>query len=70
MDEGPCQKVHSEVLKADFQKSRDVHAYDALIEREFNNRIMEADRVIKVILLDCCSLPKLHTTHTFVVNPR
>lgn len=50
MDEGPCQKVHSEVLKADFQKSRDVHAYDALIEREFNNRIMEADRVIKVSL--------------------
>lgn len=50
MDEGPCQKVHSENLKADFQKSRDVHAYDSLIEREFNNRINEADRVIKVTL--------------------
>ena len=48
MDEGPCQKVHSENLKAEFQRSRDIHAFDNLIEREFNNRISEADRVIKV----------------------
>lgn len=48
MDEGPCQKVHSENLKADFQRSKDVHAFDNIIEREFNNRISEADRVIKV----------------------
>lgn len=48
MDEGPCPKVHSENLKAQFQKSRDVHMFDSLIEREFNSRISEADRVIKV----------------------
>ena len=48
MDEGPCQKVHSEILKEEFQRSNDIHMFDALIEREFNNRINEADRVIKV----------------------
>lgn len=56
MDEGPCQKVHSENLKAEFQRSRDVHAFDNLIEREFNNRISEADRVIKVIFVCACLL--------------
>lgn len=50
MDEGPCQKVHSEPLKAEFQKSRDIYMYDNLIEREFQNRIAEADRVIKVMV--------------------
>lgn len=50
MDEGPCQKIHSDILKADFQKSRDIHMFDSLIEREFNHRIGEAERVIKVIL--------------------
>ena len=48
MDEGPCQKIHSETLKADFQKSRDLNMFDSQIEREFNARIGEADRVIKV----------------------
>ena len=50
MDEGPCQKVHSEPIKAEFQKSRDIYMYDNLIEREFQNRIAEADRVIKVMV--------------------
>jgi hypothetical protein len=48
MDEGPCQKVHSDPLKADFQKCRDIHMFDSLIEREFTARIAEAERVIKV----------------------
>jgi hypothetical protein len=48
MDEGPCQKVHSEPLKAEFQKSRDIHMFDSLIEREFTTRIAEAERAIKV----------------------
>jgi hypothetical protein len=57
MDEGPCQKVHSEPLKAEFQKSRDIHMFDSLIEREFTTRIAEAERAIKVrcsrLLMNC-----------------
>lgn len=62
MDEGPCQKVHSEDLKAAFQKSRDIHMFDSLIEREFTTRIAEAERAIKVC---CCTsirkVPKFNT---------
>lgn len=50
MDEGRCQKIHSEILKTDFEKSKDPYMYDSLIEREFNHRIGEADRVIKVFM--------------------
>jgi hypothetical protein len=48
MDEGPCPKVHSEQLKDEFQKSGDVHMYDTLLQKEFAQRLSEADRVIKV----------------------
>jgi len=47
MDEGPCQKIHSEPLKAKFAKSKDLFMFDGLIEREFNVRITEVDRAIK-----------------------
>jgi hypothetical protein len=51
VDEGRCQKVHSDTLKADFQKSKNPFMFDSLIEREFNMRISEADKVIKVFEL-------------------
>eukprot|EP01035_Chromulina_nebulosa_P040235 gene40235-54405_t len=47
MDEGPCMKVHSEALKAAFERHGDPHMYDSLIEREFQTKVQEADRVIK-----------------------
>jgi RNA-binding protein Luc7-like 2 len=47
MDEGPCDKVHSEVIKTAFQKSGDTHMHDNFIEKEFLARIAEADRIIK-----------------------
>jgi RNA-binding protein Luc7-like 2 len=48
MDEGPCRNIHSDSLKADFEKNaRDPHMFDSVIERDFSNRIAEADRVIK-----------------------
>lgn len=40
-------KIHSEALKSEFERSGDVHLYDSLIEREFQTKIAEADRVIK-----------------------
>lgn len=40
-------KVHSEALKAAFERHGDPHMYDSLIEREFQNKVLEADRVIK-----------------------
>jgi hypothetical protein len=48
MDEGPCPKVHSEALKAAFEKNGDLSMYDSMIEREYLSKIGEADRVIKV----------------------
>ncbi len=50
MDEGPCEKIHSEALKLAFEKSKDPYAYDAVVERHFTTRIAEADRVIKASL--------------------
>jgi len=47
MDEGPCQKIHSEALKAKFAKSKDLFMFDGIIKREFNVRISEVDRAIK-----------------------
>ncbi len=52
MDEGPCDKVHSEALKVAFERSGDIYQYDSVVERHFLSRINEADRVIKV---SCCS---------------
>jgi len=40
-------KVHSEALKAAFERHGDMHMYDSLIEREFSSKVVEADRVIK-----------------------
>lgn len=40
-------KVHSEALKAAFERHGDPHMYDSLIEREFQSKVQEADRVIK-----------------------
>ena len=48
MDEGPCTKVHSEILKSDFEKSKDKYQFDSILEKEFSSKINEADRVIKV----------------------
>lgn len=48
MDEGPCDKIHSDDLKEQYEKSKSLYMYDSLIEREFNMRLQEADRVIKV----------------------
>jgi hypothetical protein len=48
MDEGPCDKVHSEALKVAFERSGDLYQYDSIVERHFMSRINEADRVIKV----------------------
>eukprot|EP01039_Chlorochromonas_danica_P005091 gene5091-5595_t len=47
MDEGPCERIHSEAFKLDFQKHNDPFMYDQLIEKEFSLRIAEADRIIK-----------------------
>lgn len=47
MDDGPCEKIHSEALKESFNKSKDVYMYDGMIEREFAIKINEIDRVIK-----------------------
>ena len=47
-DDGPCPNVHSDKLKAQFEKHGDPHMYDDYVEREFINKIAEADRVIKV----------------------
>eukprot|EP01038_Epipyxis_sp_PR26KG_P007236 gene7236-9867_t len=47
MDEGPCTKVHSEILKSDFEKSKDKYQFDSILEKEFSSKINEADRVIK-----------------------
>jgi hypothetical protein len=47
MDEGPCDKIHSDAVKAVFQKSNDIHMYDNFLEKEFLSRIAEADRIIK-----------------------
>lgn len=33
MDEGPCQKDHSESLKEQFEKSKDIYMYDSVLER-------------------------------------
>lgn len=54
MDAGPCEKVHSDDLKADFERHGDPHMYDSYILKEFRSLIAEADRVIKVILLFIC----------------
>lgn len=51
MDEGPCPKFHSEDLKAKFAKSSDIYCYDSLIERHFQSRINDAERIIKVSYL-------------------
>lgn len=48
MDEGPCPLIHSEQLKEEFQRSDDATLYDPLVEREYLNKIAEADRSIKV----------------------
>ena len=47
MDEGPCPKVHSEVLKQAFEANGDKFMYDKDVEKEFNFRLAEADRIIK-----------------------
>lgn len=47
VDEGPCAKIHSEALKADFERQGDPYMYDSMIEKEFSNRISEADRQIR-----------------------
>lgn len=47
MDEGPCEKIHSEALKADFERHNDPYMYDSMIEKEFSNRVTEADRLIR-----------------------
>ncbi len=47
MDEGPCEKVHSEAFKADFEKFGDLYMYDALLDKEFSARLVEVDRLIK-----------------------
>ena len=51
MDEGPCEKIHSDALKIAYEKSGDLYCYDSVVERHFLSRINEADRVIKVILI-------------------
>lgn len=48
MDEGPCPKIHSEIYKTEFERNGDLFMYDHALEREFVNRIAEADRIIKV----------------------
>ncbi len=60
MDEGPCPNIHSDVLKAAFEKSTDLYKYDSMLEREFINRINEVEKIIKVwfeyfLLVHCCS---------------
>lgn len=47
MDEGPCEKIHSEAFKADFEKHGDLGMFDRFLESEFQMRINEADKVIK-----------------------
>ena len=47
LDEGPCQKIHSDALKKEFEANNDPGMYDHIIEKEFNYRLSEADRTIK-----------------------
>jgi hypothetical protein len=69
VDEGRCQKVHSDTLKADFQKSKNPFMFDSLIEREFNMRISEADKVIKVFELFFYFYPHSHQPQTYFRTP-
>lgn len=48
MDTGPCSKVHSDELKAQYEKSSaDQYRYDSTLEREFLHRINEAEKIIR-----------------------
>jgi len=48
MDTGPCKNLHSDELRAKFERSgTDLHVYDAMIERDFNARIAEVERSIR-----------------------
>ena len=45
---GPCPKIHSDVLKEEFEASGNPYIFDHLVEREFGAKINEVDRSIKV----------------------
>eukprot|EP01031_Cornospumella_fuschlensis_P034922 gene34922-42291_t len=47
MDEGPCEKLHSDAFKADFEKNGDPGMFDSFLESEFQMRINEAEKIIK-----------------------
>jgi hypothetical protein len=47
MDEGPCDKIHSESIKATFEKSGDLYIFDNFIEKEFLSRLAESEKIIK-----------------------
>lgn len=47
MDEGPCDKIHSESIKAAFEKSNDIYMFDSFIEKEFLARLAESEKIIK-----------------------
>ncbi len=52
MDCGPCPKIHSEPLKDEFERTmtgEKLNMFDHLVEREFNARVNEIDRIIEVI---------------------
>lgn len=52
MDRGPCTRIHSKELKQTFQDEvargqTDISIFDSVVEREFQNRIQDIDRIIK-----------------------
>lgn len=51
MDLGFCEKLHSDDLKAEFERSgreRERDQYESLLDRELSAFVNEADRKIKV----------------------
>jgi hypothetical protein len=63
VDPGPCDKVHLEELKEQFEQSGDLYIFDAEIERDFLNRINDIDRTIKVLKNSTKLLLKLIIIH-------
>jgi RNA-binding protein Luc7-like 2 len=47
-DTGPCEKIHSDPLRYEFERNGDLGMFDNEVEREFVARISDIDRTIKV----------------------
>lgn len=70
LDCGPCSKIHSDILKEDFERrGNDKFAFDVLVERDFTNRLHDMDRSIEKARLRLEAESKLEDEMNPELNP-